>query len=353
MLKFNENKVSLFLIIITMLLLIVCSGSCEPKYEFNIACSDSLWDAPGIMLTTFAESVRHATVGDINIKIFPGGEWSGSDEDNCESLQLGTLDMFLTMVGLIGQYSDALFLFDTPFLFSNTAKEVSFIFDSGTKHSPFVVKLLEQASEDAKFKVLALKTGGKRDIFANKPIETFGDLKGIKIRTMASSIQVDAFNFAGMLATPLAYSECFTALQLKTVDAMENTPDSYGKMKFNEVAPYYFATDHMAGVMAIMMSMKAWNSLPVAYQNIIRECAVGAAYTGTLYALGAYDYILDSTLDKIVKKLTIIRPEDKLELRKNVLPRLLDKYSEQIGIDVLKFLAEDDELIASWLEKNK
>ena len=353
MFKLSKKKIGTFLIILAILLFFVSSGSCESKYEFNIALNDKLWDAPGITLQTFAESVRYASGGDIDIKIFPGGEWSGSEEDYCQSLQLGTLDMAVTMVGVIGQYTDALFLFDTPFLFKNTAEQISFMFDSATKHSPITVKALEQASKDAKFMVLALKTGGKRDIFANKPIETYDDLKGLKIRTMASSIQVDAFSFAGMQATPLPYSECFTALQLKAVDAMENTPGSYLKMKFNEVAPYYFSTDHMAGVMAISMSLKAWNSLPAAYQNILRECATGAAYVSTIYALGEYDYILNNTLVNFVKKLTMFKPEDKLELRKNVLPKLLDKYSERIGIDVLKSLAEDDELIASWLEKNK
>jgi len=351
MLKLSKNKISLFLIIIAMFLLIVSFGNCEAKYEFDIVCIDPVWDSPGIVLQTFAESVRYATQGDVNIKIFPGGEWSGGEEDYCQSLQLGTLDMALTMAGVIGQYTEAMAIFDMPFLFQSTANEVSLMFDSSTKHSQLVEEVLDRASEDAKFVVLALKTGGKRDIFSSKPIRTFEDLQGIKIRTMATSVQVDAFELAGMQATPLPYSECFTALQLKTVDAMENTPSSYQARKFNEVAPYYFVSDHLAGVMAISMSKKAWDSLPNAYQNILKECAAGACYVSTMYSLGSYDYNLDNILPEITKEVNRMQPSEKQQLRETVLPKLLDKYGDQVGIDILNILAEDDEIIASWLEK--
>lgn len=350
MFKVSKKKIGILVTILTILF--ASSGNCQAKYEFNIICIDPIWDSAGIVLQTFAQSVRYATQGDVDIKIFPGGEWSGSEEDYCQSLQLGVLDMAYTMVGVIGQYTDAVALFDTPFLFKSTAKEVSLMFDYRTKHSSLVEEVLNRASEDAKFNVLALKTGGRRDIFASRPIRTYEDLKGIKIRTMATSIQVDAFKFAGMQATPLPYSECFTALQLKTVDAMENTPSSYQAKKFNEVAPYYFVSDHLAGVMAISMSKKAWDSLPDAYQNIIKECAIGACYVGTMYSLGSYDYSLNNTLPKITEEINRIDPEDKQELREIVLPKLLEKYNKQIGIDILKILAEDDELIADWLEKN-
>ncbi len=49
----------------------------------------------------------------------------------------------------------------------------------------------------------------------------------------------------------------------------------------------------------------------------------------------------------------MITPEEKLELRKKVLPKLLDKYGEHIDVDILETLAEKDEVIADWLKENK
>ncbi len=124
--------------------------------------------------------------------------------------------------------------------------------------------------------VLSMAPMGRRDIFANKPINSIADLKGIKIRTMSNPIQVDAFNLMGAIATPLPYSECFTALKLRAVDAAENCPAAYIMMKFIEAAPYYFGSDHYSGFVGIVMSKKSWDSLPRAYQNIMRQAAVGA-----------------------------------------------------------------------------
>ena len=73
----------------------------------------------------------------------------------------------------------------------------------------------------------------------------------------------------------------------------------------------------------------------------------------TMYSLGSYDYNLNNTLPDITKEINYMEPSEKQKLRETVLPKLLDKYSKQIGIDIIRLLAEDDELIASWLEKNQ
>jgi len=170
---------------------------------------------------------------------------------------------------------------------------------------------------------------------------------------MASPIQVDAFNFMGAIATPLPYSECFTALQLKTVDAAENSPAAYTMMKFIEPAPYYFGSDHYSSVVGIAMSKKSWDSLPTAYQNIMRQAAVGAMNVSSIWSLGSADYSLNGEVKNDAKAIVMITPEEKLELRKTVLPKLLDKYGKTIDMEILETLAEEDEVIADWLAKNK
>jgi len=353
MLKLNENKISLFLIVIAMFLLIVSSGNCEAKYKLNMIADEPIWGETGLILQTFESGVKYLSDGDIDITMFPAGEWGIGEEAGLQSLQLGTLDLVVSMSANLGSYTDALYMFDIPFLFKSNVDEMLFTFASTTEHTPLVKKLLEKASEESKMMVLSMAPMGRRDIFSNKPINSIDDLKGIKIRTMASPIQVDAFNFMGAIATPLPYSECFTALQLKTVDAAENSPAAYTAMKFIEAAPYYFGSDHYSSVVGIVMSMKAWDSLPTAYQNIMRQAAVGAMNVSSIWALGSADYSLNGEVKNDAKAMIMITPEEKLELRKLVLPKLLDKYGKQVGMDILETLAKGDEVITSWLEKNK
>jgi len=350
MLKINKSKISFFLIIIAMFLLIVSFGSCKAKYKLNITAPEPLWADTAITLQAFESAVRYLSGGDIDVTIFPAGEW-GRDEDCLQAVQFGSLDMLTTVSSIIGQYTDALNMFDVPFLFKDTTEEMLLVFDSPIQHTPLVTKALEKASKEANFMVLSIGPVGRRDIFSNKPVESINDIKGMKIRTMNNPIQLDAFNFMGASATPLPYSENYTAMQLKTVDALENSPNSYVMMKFSEVAPYYFGTDHFSPCFAVMMSMKAWNSLPTAYQNIVRQAAIGAINVASLWGLGSSEYYLKGEAKQKAKKMIMISPEEKLKLRQMVLPKLLDKYGKQIGIDVLEILAKNDEVIGDWLEK--
>jgi len=352
MLKLGRSKISIFLVVIAMFFLMVSFGTCESKYKFNMISDEPIWGETGLILQAFESGVNYLSDGDIDIKMYPAGEWGSGEEAGLQSLQMGTLDLVVTMSANLGLYTDALTIFDIPFMFKNSIDAMNFTFKSTTEHTPVVRGLLDRATEESGIIVLSMAPMGRRDVFANKPIKSIEDLKGLKIRTMASQIQVDAFNFMGAIATPLPYSECFTALQLKTVDAAENSPAAYTLMKFNEAAPYYFGSDHYSSVVGIAMSKKSWDSMPVAYQNIVRQAAVGAMNVSSIWALGSADYSLNGEVKDGSKSVIMIDPEEKLELRKEVLPKLLDKYGKQIDKEILETLAEEDEVIADWLKSN-
>lgn len=55
-----------------------------------------------------------------------------------------------------------------------------------------------------------------------RPIETTDDLKGLKMRCMSNEMFVTMFKLLGANATPMAWSELFTAMQQGTVDGEEN-----------------------------------------------------------------------------------------------------------------------------------
>ena len=350
MLKLNRSNTVFFLIIIAIFVLAVSPLYAEPKYQFNMIADEPIWGETGLILQAFESGVNYLSDGDIAIKMYPAGEWGSGEEAGLQSLQMGTLDLVVTMSANLGLYTNALYTFDIPFMFKNTIDAMNFTFESTIEHTPLVREMLDKASEESGIMILSMAPMGRRDIFANKPIQSIKDLQGMKIRTMASPIQVDAFNFMGAIATPLPYSECFTALQLKTVDAAENSPAAYTLMKFNEAAPYYFGSDHYSSVVGIAMSKKSWDKLPVAYQNIIKQAAVGAMNVSSIWALGSADYSLNGEVKDCAKSVVMIDPAEKLELRKNVLPKLLDKYGEKIDPKILETLAETDEVIAEWLK---
>jgi len=355
MFKFYKRKVVLFVVIIVILMfsLAISYGNCEAKYKFNCPIVDPLWGEAGIFAQIFAQSIKVASVGDIEINIYPNGEWGGDEEEYLKSIQLGTLDMSPITVSAISRYTRALSVYDSPFLFKGTLSEILFTFESLTKHTPVVERQLKEASEESKFVLLSIAPLGRCDVWANKPINSSKDLKGLKFRTLSSKLQVDGWKSAGVNATPLPYSEVFTSLRLKIIDAFEQSANIYVEKRFFEVAPYGLATNHWASTTAIVISKKAWDSLPPSYQSIVKGCAVKSAYTASMWALGAAEVYLKGPVEKVAKKMVYLSPEDQKKLRETVLPKFLDKHSEDITIEVLEALAENDEVVKAWVEKNK
>lgn len=67
------------------------------------------------------------------------------------------------------------------------------------------------------------------------PIETPEDAKGIRMRTLESSVCVDSLSELGIDAVSMSFGELFTALQTKAVDGQENPLFTIYNSRFYEV----------------------------------------------------------------------------------------------------------------------
>src|SRR5678815_476383 len=61
---------------------------------------------------------------------------------------------------------------------------------------------------------------------ASKQVRTPNDLKGLKIRTIASPVMVDTINAFGATATPMGFGDLYLGLKSGIVDGAENAPDA-------------------------------------------------------------------------------------------------------------------------------
>ena len=94
-------------------------------------------------------------------------------------------------------------------------------------------------------KTITWITSGARNFFSQKPIRSPADLKGMKIRVMASPVMIDTMKALGASGVPTAWGELYTALQTGVVDGGENNHPSLISMKFYEVSKYYTLDEHM------------------------------------------------------------------------------------------------------------
>ena len=72
------------------------------------------------------------------------------------------------------------------------------------------------------FEVLTIYTAGERNIYADKPINSADDLKGMIVRVNDSTTYLNMVKYMGGTGTAMSQSEVYTALQQGVIDAGEN-----------------------------------------------------------------------------------------------------------------------------------
>lgn len=218
----------------------------------------------------YSDLVAQRTKSKVKIDVYPSTQL-GNERDMVEGLQLGTIDLVVTSTGPLGGFVPRMFVVDLPFLFRDREHAYKVL------DGPIGRELLDAFSAKG-IKGLAFWENGFRQMTNSvRPIEKPEDLRGIKIRTMENKVHLSAFRAFGASPTPMAWSEVYTALQQKTIDAQENPIAIIYFQKIYEVQKYLALTDHFYSPTPLLMSLKAFNNLPKNIQKIMLDTAMECA----------------------------------------------------------------------------
>jgi tripartite ATP-independent transporter DctP family solute receptor len=218
----------------------------------------------------YSELVAQRTKNKVKIDVYPSTQL-GNERDMVEGLQLGTIDLVVTSTGPLGGFVPRIFVVDLPFLFRD--REHAYKVLDGS-----IGRELLDAFSAKGIRGLAFWENGFRQMTNSvRPIEKPEDLKGIKIRTMENKVHLSAFRVFGASPTPMAWSEVYTALQQKTIDAQENPIAIIYFQKIYEVQKYLALTGHFYSPAPLLMSLKAFNNLPKNIQKIMLDTAMDCA----------------------------------------------------------------------------
>jgi tripartite ATP-independent transporter DctP family solute receptor len=218
----------------------------------------------------YSDLVAQRTKNKVKIDVYPSTQL-GNERDMVEGLQLGTIDLVVTSTGPLGGFVPRMFVVDLPFLFRDREHAYQVL------DGPIGRELLNAFSAKG-MKGLAFWENGFRQITNSvRPIEKPEDLKGIKIRTMENKVHLSAFRAFGASPTPMAWSEVYTALQQKTIDAQENPIAIIYFQKISEVQKHLALTGHFYSPTPLLMSLKAFNNLSQNIQKIMLDTAMECA----------------------------------------------------------------------------
>src|SRR5690606_429183 len=194
---------------------LVAAGTASAQTTFKMNISVPQDSHYGVAVDTFAAEVEKRTNGRYKIQNFYASAL-GNEREAIEAVQLGTLDMAMSSTGPVPNFVPELAILDIPFLFRDYAHA------RATLDGPIGQEMLKKF-EPIGIKALAWGENGFRHMTnSQRPVRTPEDLKGLKMRTMENPIHMQAYKGFGIIPTPMAISEVFTALQQGTVDGQEN-----------------------------------------------------------------------------------------------------------------------------------
>ena len=242
------------------------AGTALAQTPMKISISIGQNSHQGVGIDTFAREVEKRTGGRYKVQTFYSGSLGG-ERESIEAVQLGTQELTLTSTGPVPNFVPEARILDIPFLFRDKAHAHAVL------DGPIGQEMLK-AFESKGFKALGWAENGVRHMTNSKrAVNAPDDLKGLKMRTMENPVHVAAYKGFGIITTPMAFPEVFTALQQGTVDGQENPLSVIMAAKFDQVQKHLSLTGHVYSPAIWLMNKATFDKLSPADQQAFIEAA--------------------------------------------------------------------------------
>jgi TRAP-type C4-dicarboxylate transport system substrate-binding protein len=153
-------------------------------------------------------------VGDaVKTEIYPASQL-GAIPRMAEGVLLGTIEAFTTPTSFMTNVDPRFQAFDVPGLFK-TPDDVR-----AAIHDPEYRKRLEELFLDKGLRVIGAIYNSPTVVFTMKDVTTLDGMRGLKIRTFASPLQIKPMEQVGATPLPLALTEVIPQLESGGLDGM-------------------------------------------------------------------------------------------------------------------------------------
>lgn len=242
-------------------------GNGEAEYVIRYAFTSPQNSQVGKIAEGFKERVEELSDGRIVVEMYPDAQL-GDKAANLESVRAGELEMCDASASDMSSYCPRWSVFSFPYMFDNSREMLDVV------RSEAVFEKLDADTVAAGFKIVTFADFGSRNVFANKAICTPEDAKGIKIRVMNDPILAKTMELMGFSAISLGWSEVYTAMQQKTIDALEQNEALCADNMLFEVANTYSYTEQFRIPGIQYMSAKFFDSLPTDLQEAVVQAGI-------------------------------------------------------------------------------
>ncbi len=161
----------------------------------------------------FATELAKRVGDEVKVEIYPASQL-GAIPRMAEGVQLGTIESFISPTSFLSPVDPRFQIYDVPGLFSSPQAVDAVI------HDPTYRDHMETMFLDRDVRVIGAIYNSPTVVLTKTPAPALADLKGQKIRTFASPLQMKPMEAIGAIPVPLALSEVIPQLQSGGLDGM-------------------------------------------------------------------------------------------------------------------------------------
>ncbi|QFT01648.1 2,3-diketo-L-gulonate-binding periplasmic protein YiaO precursor (plasmid) [Labrenzia sp. THAF191b] len=244
------------------------------EYSFRLANVLSNTDVTAYGLNKFAELVSEKSNGDIEVKVFHGGQL-GSGVETFEAVKNGHLDFAADSFANLATITPAFEVFHFPFLFESRTQLLN------TMSSEKVQKQVNLELEPVGLRWFkTFEIGGPREVgTSKKKIETAADLEGMKFRASRSPLEIAAHQSWGAAGVTVDWPETPEAVRLGMVDGLTVPFASFYSAKFHEgdLINYILDLNFQNYALVLVVNDAKYAELPENVRKVLEEAAEEAS----------------------------------------------------------------------------
>ncbi len=260
------KKCFMLMLVVTLFLF---TGNTFAATKIKLGVVTKPGSAQNIVAEKFKELVEQRSNKKFEVKLYHSASL-GNETEILQQVQMNTIQMAIVTGGPFDTFDPITRVINYPFLFKDNA-QADEILDGPLGNQ--ILKSLESSG----FKGLSFSENGFRNLTNSKrPVKSPDDIKGLKVRVMASAIHKAIWNALGANPTPMPWP-IYTELEQKVIDGQENPLWVMEVYKFYEIQKYMSLTRHVYSYHIDVASLKWWETLDKSDQDMIQKAMYEAA----------------------------------------------------------------------------
>lgn len=211
----------------------------------------------------FAAALQKRIGDKVKTEIYPASQL-GAIPRMAEGVSLGTIESFITPTSFVTTLDPKFQIFDVPGLFASPEHLKQVI------HDPAYRDHMETMFVGRGIRVIGAIYNSPTIVLFKKPAPTLEAMKGMKVRTFASPLQIEPMKAIGTIPVPLALTEVIPQLQSGGIDGVLAGMPILTAFKYYDVARY--VTDlNFTQIISVNLVNEAWfQAQPKDIQEAIR-----------------------------------------------------------------------------------